>query len=542
MFGIKESIYEYYKNMLNLNLQELKIFSKKDRTTILECFNPDIKIKLNEYDTNLKQTIENCLKDTDQETISLKINLLLSGSVFSFIKKDKYIYPFNIPKSEDYVSLLKKFFRLYLYSCIIQTLLECLEYVDFFEKEFEPTFEKGNINQSHFLYEMCETIKNKISDRCYKGFSSFYIYLINKYDKNTSYIFPMIQKPYHGLLISSIVDDFTSDFKSINDSNDNTSTEINLLSDPNIETPIIQKNVYKLGESKGGAAQHNPDKNLYMKNVYPKGEIVRIENILNEANLNKLIENKQIKLSSRFHDVLLSLHNTKDVDTPTKKKIFDELFLIEPDNDYKTYDVLYYIYINEPDKNLFLDYLIDKVSYYNFLESEKEISISSTQQDLKSKDTNPSSFTNTSLSHVEKFDSFNNELNITNNSSLPLLNKSLNLKTLSNDKLIPGIMNGVDISQRGDPRNKEPNTNSSSGLLSMIDKVFDYIFKQDFRNNSMQLGDEDVKFILALETLETIKNSLHPPVSQPEGKSQVIVNLFKDVDETTINDNYIKFN
>lgn len=75
-------------------------------------------------------------------------------------------------------------------------------------------------------------------------------------------------------------------------------------------------------------------------------------------------------------------------------------------------------------------------------------------------------------------------------------------------------------------------------LVSIIDRLFNKINDIDYRNNSLDLQNDDIKFILMLETLNSIKTGYNNSLA----KGNITVNLFKDVAKTKINNEEVVFN
>lgn len=80
--------------------------------------------------------------------------------------------------------------------------------------------------------------------------------------------------------------------------------------------------------------------------------------------------------------------------------------------------------------------------------------------------------------------------------------------------------------------------NNSKDIVSMIDTVFDKILTHDYNHNSLNLENEDIKFILMLETLNTLKsNNLPSPKT-----SNVTLNIYKDINKAKVNNDEIEIN
>lgn len=84
------------------------------------------------------------------------------------------------------------------------------------------------------------------------------------------------------------------------------------------------------------------------------------------------------------------------------------------------------------------------------------------------------------------------------------------------------------------------NESSKSEIVSLIDSVFDKILSHDYNQNSLNLEDDDIKFILMLETLNALKSNNLP--APPNGNSNIVLNVYKDIDSAKINNNEIKLN
>lgn len=79
--------------------------------------------------------------------------------------------------------------------------------------------------------------------------------------------------------------------------------------------------------------------------------------------------------------------------------------------------------------------------------------------------------------------------------------------------------------------------NNNKDIVSMIDNVFDKILTHDYNHNSLNLENEDIKFILMLETLNTLKSN-----NLPSPKSNVTLNIYKDINKAKVNNEEIEIN
>lgn len=87
---------------------------------------------------------------------------------------------------------------------------------------------------------------------------------------------------------------------------------------------------------------------------------------------------------------------------------------------------------------------------------------------------------------------------------------------------------------------KNLNNSSSNELISVM---YDVVETGNFKDNSFNLTETDMKFIVILETLDTIKkiNNSTPISNSPNNeKSNLIVNVFKNTDQIKINDKSIE--
>ncbi|QKE44589.1 hypothetical protein Yalta_142 [Yalta virus] len=250
----------------------------------------------------------------------------------------------------------------------------------------------------------------------------------------------------------------------------NTSTDVNMVSragsqiDVDLNIQIVSSNInsnsLKDNSSlQGGGRFMKDDESILVKNqldkmfesnvkhIYNKEEIKQLENLLENKKINSLIARKELKLSPGFNNVIQNILN-KDISETDREKFFNEIFDVSDNRDLSK-EELYEIYKNEPNKEGFIKYVVDKTMHQNI-----------------SKDCNQS-----------------------------------NLK-----------------------------------VVALVDNIFSKILKEDYDHNTLNLQDDDIKFILMLETLNSIKSS------SIGNSSNITVNLFKDVEKTRINKEEIKFN
>lgn len=72
-------------------------------------------------------------------------------------------------------------------------------------------------------------------------------------------------------------------------------------------------------------------------------------------------------------------------------------------------------------------------------------------------------------------------------------------------------------------------------VITLVDDLFNKILKEDYTDNSLNMKDDDMKFILMLETLNSIKGSTNSSGVADNKKSNITINLYKDIDHASVN-------
>lgn len=80
------------------------------------------------------------------------------------------------------------------------------------------------------------------------------------------------------------------------------------------------------------------------------------------------------------------------------------------------------------------------------------------------------------------------------------------------------------------------NFEETEKIVSIVDNLFEKIVKSNYEYNSLNLKNDDIKFILMLETLNSIKTS------NIGNKSNITLNVYKDISSAEINGKKIKIN
>lgn len=402
-YDIDKIIRFYYATSLKNNIELLDICSAEDVYIIISYFHKDMNFKM--YDSLLNSVLTKNIDVLSKPVLQDKIKLFLSNEVFVSIDKSEFIPPEPVLCSETLtVNIMKSFLKKVLYKTILLFIQLMIDNIKFYQHSID----------SNMFYSSSFEIKKSL-DNYHNIFLSFYIGLINKYDTNADYIFPIYDKTSNNIYVSKVIypkagSDETSDTSKIKE-------QLDIMFNKNI------------------------------KQTYDKEEIKQLESLLENKKINKLIARRELKLTPDFNNIIKDVLN-KDSTEEERKKYFNELFEVK-DNKSLSKEELYEIYKNEPNKEGFIKYIVDKTLFQNI------------------------------------------------------------------------------------PQNQTDNT---AKVVSLVDNIFSKILKEDYDYNSLNLKSEDIKFILMLETLNSIKTS------SIGSNSNITVNLYKDVDKATINKEEVKFN
>lgn len=395
-------ILKYYSNRIWFEIRLVGLcekFADAVKESFINAFVNSISFKL-----ELKKKIEPFLKDLEslsKDELIHKVVRISSPLVFPCLQRYQKISPMMVMESKNIQpNVLLTYFRRTLISGIVDTFLMMLDDSNYI-----------NTDNDEIKYDITLTTRLQKYE---EFFRDFYIYLINKYDHNNSYIFPLYKQSENRIRFNTV--------------NRNTITDGGRL---NTENNVREKII--------NMSRHRT------VNSYDEKELRRLEDLLDNKKINQLIQKGDIKLSKEFSTLSRSILD-KDLNEEEREKKFRELFSMNGVEDMKS-DELYKLFNSEEDKVGFLEYFIQK-----------------------------------------------------------LLHKRLNT-TDNNDK--------------------DPNTSDISDntiIISLADKVFDKIIKTDFTNNSLNLQDTDMKFILMLETLGTIRSNS----DKSDSNKKITVNLFSD--------------
>lgn len=413
-------IQDYYHGMVKNNLDFLDICDKKDIDLISSFFLTHIiedgKVNTEQYiqqfkkfDLLLVDILDSYLGKLSNDMLQKKIQLFLSDIVFPMVNKKDFISPRDILSPELLsININKSFLKKTIHKTLLILLKRMLEQIIFYNKSI-------NVSIFYSSYkELCKVLKTY-----HDVFLNYYNSLLNKYDSTADYIFPIYNKTDNNVYFSKV-----------------------LYNKEKSKAGSEADNIKRVKE------QLNDIYNNNIKHVYDKEDIKKLENLLNNSKINNLIARKELKLSPGFNNVIKNLLNDNNTEEE-KKEYFNEIFDLSNEKEL-TKEELYQMYKNEPNKEGFIKYIVDKTIHGN----------------------------------------------------------------------IP----------------KKNEDSSELKVVSLIDKIFDKILHENYDHNSLNLQDEDAKFLLMLETLNSIKTSTMG------NSSNITVNLFKDVDRTKVNDDEIKFN
>lgn len=396
-YDIDKIIRLYYSIYIKNNFKYINFCDENELHIIISYFHKEINFKI--YDKLLEKIINKNVTKLNKVETENKINKLLKINVFRTIDKSKFIIPNNVLSTDSIsINILHSFLRKIIYNILLELIFQMYSNIKFYKRVFENE-----------IFYSCFLELKSILSYYQNAFLQFYIGLINKYDNTGDYIFPVFDRSESNIYLSKLAYNVAGaeDLSKLKD-------QINNLYQTNI------------------------------KQVYDKEEIKQLESLLENKKINKLIAKKELKLAPGFNNIIKHMLD-KDIKDEDKKKYFDEIFELK-DNKNMTKEELYEIYKNEPDKEKFIKYLVDKTMYQN----------------------------------------------------------------LNND--------------------------STGKVVSLVDNIFNKILKEDYDHNSLNLQDDDIKFILMLETLNSIKTS------SIGNSSNITVNLYKDVEKAKINKEEVSFN
>lgn len=426
-------IQKYYIDTFKNGFLLLNICSEKDLNLLLNFFktpileNNEISKKylqeFKKFNSTFIMILDKSL-DVDIESLKEKIDIFFLDIFFPMVDKKEFIMPQHILNHDLLTkNIYKSFLKNMLYKSVLTIVDEMINNVLFYKKKLETNV---------FFSASQELINNMFyQEQTYLG---FYHKLLNKYDSTSDYVFPVYNYTKNNIHFSKIIYD-----KEKGGGFDE---------DRGVEKIKTQLNNLFVNS------------NNVIKNVYDKEKIKRLEELLDNTKINNLINNKQLKLKPGFNTIIKKIiekegeskdgkNSVNTTQEDLKKKYFNDIFELDKGQKITNED-MYKIYKEEPDKEAFIKYLVDKTMHNNLLDQK---------------------------------------------------NNSEELK-----------------------------------ITSLIDGIFNNILKTDYDHNSLNLQDDDVKFILMLETLNSIKTS------SIGNSSNITVNLYKEIDGAKINKDEISFN
>lgn len=430
---IVNHIQKYYADTFKNAFLLLNMCSQKDLNLLLSFFNTPV-LENNEvskkylqefkkFNSTLGVILEKSL-DINIESLKEKIDIFFLDILFPMVNKKEFVMPEHVLNHDLLTkNVYKSFLKNILYKSILIIIDEMITNVLFYKKKL----------QTNVFFSASQELINKMfyQEQTYLG---FYHKLLNKYDSGSDYIFPIYNYTKGNIHFSKIIYD----------------KEKGGAFDEDLGVEKIKTQLDNLFVNS----------NNVIKNVYDKEKIKRLEELLDNTKINNLINNKQLKLKPGFNSIIkkiLEKEEEKDNDNnhesmaqqDLKKKYFNDIFELDKGQKITNEDI-YKIYKEEPDKEQFIKYIVDKTMHNNLLSQKKN------SEELK--------------------------------------------------------------------------------ITSLIDDIFNHILKTDYDHNSLNLQDDDVKFILMLETLNSIKTS------SIGNSSNITVNLYKEIDGAKINKDEISFN
>ncbi|AKS26324.1 hypothetical protein DLEV_033 [Diachasmimorpha longicaudata entomopoxvirus] len=196
-------------------------------------------------------------------------------------------------------------------------------------KSFKAYYQKANETESVMNFIKTKAYMAPFFEHMQSLFQTFYFYIINKYAKSSFFVFPL--QTDQEILLTEI--STSGVFGGQNDILD-TTLETSLLKDK-LEEKALEPNII---------------------NQFTSDQVQNMETILENKNINFLIKNNKLKLSDDL-DKLVHITENKE---PVKKDMFERAFITDPTD----LDNLYQAYEKCDQKDLFLRYMVDKISYY----------------------------------------------------------------------------------------------------------------------------------------------------------------------------------
>lgn len=363
---ITDNILKYYYNILISHLSSLKMFNNNNKKKIMEYYNELIEdFKINNETNKEKQIlkkIEDFLilitENYNEEEIKEKIDIL----IFKNFSKKNIISPYDIFFCD--CEILKNIINSIIIIDIKTNFNRCINSI----KKINNLYNANNIKSINERFIFTKKIKNDLNI-LFDEYIKFYLYLLNKYDNDYYYVFPLLIRNNN---VYEIVSSTINKNKNKNESKHEILSLESSFGGADFYDTEIDKSIENIKEMTNDMAKSQP----LIKNNYDIDDIKRIESFLENANINNLIKTKQLKLNKNFKEMLqdinkynLEIEETEENEELLKenkiknKEFFNDFF---KDTDDEIIKNMYNLYENEDDKKNFLEYIVDKISYNKF--------------------------------------------------------------------------------------------------------------------------------------------------------------------------------
>jgi hypothetical protein len=501
-------ITNYYYYILKNSLQVLNILNKSDLEYILSYIKREDE-NIEEYFKKIKYILINSINNLTKEKILYKIDFFLNTKIFPSVNKSIYINPVNIiNKNKITLELLQIFFRTILYDSILEYYLNKTRDVNYYKKydNLKLNTEEDFIN----IYKIINYLEEDINIFYKNIYLPFYVNIINKLDHDVDYIFPMIIE--NNILVSGVIND--KEFKicdkeciKVIESNDYNNTEkaLNTTADAVNTTVNTTANTV----------------NTTANTVNTTADAVNTT--ANTVNTTADAVNTTANTVNTTADAVNTITNATAI---TDIENFIAGRAGNPEIIMNKLEEMY----NEPYiKNLYTKTEIEQLESIlnneklNSLIKQKKIKLSKNFQEMLKNITEKKDFKNIQ-DYVKKiFIVQDNKENINIDKIANIIDSNLG----NNKNFLEYFIDKIIYND---------NLNNNGEVISMIDNIFDKILTHDYNHNSLNLENEDIKFILMLETLNALKsNNLQMPST-----SNITVNVYKDIDKAKINNNEIQ--
>jgi hypothetical protein len=480
-------ITNYYYYILKNSLQVLNILNKSDLEYILSYIKREDE-NIEEYFKKIKYILINSINNLTKEKILYKIDFFLNTKIFPSVNKSIYINPVNIiNKNKITLELLQIFFRTILYDSILEYYLNKTRDVNYYKKydNLKLNTEEDFIN----IYKIINYLEEDINIFYKNIYLPFYVNIINKLDHDVDYIFPMIIE--NNILVSGVIND--KEFK------------------------ICDKECIKVIESND---YNNTEKAL---------NITAANAVNTSANTVNTTSNTVNTTANTVNTTANTVNFERNSERNTAITDIENFIAGRAGNPEIIMNKLEEMY-NEPYiKNLYTKTEIEQLESIlnneklNSLIKQKKIKLSKNFQEMLKNITEKKDFKNIQ-DYVKKiFIVQDNKENINIDKIANIIDSNLG----NNKNFLEYFIDKIIYND---------NLNNNGEVISMIDNIFDKILTHDYNHNSLNLENEDIKFILMLETLNALKsNNLQMPST-----SNITVNVYKDIDKAKINNNEIQ--